>query len=402
MEMITNVWDRLMINVPNYVEALILLVLAMICASIIKSLVNTTMNVLKLDSALDKAKIDDNKKTSLKEFVAKLFYLITFVLFVPGIFGKLGLTGVSEPVVSMMNELLTYLPNIIAAVIILIIGLCISKGVRELLIPTFKKLNFDKFLEKAGVDGNNKVGLSEVLANIVYVLILIPVVIASLDALKIEAISKPATDMLNNILVFMPRVLIAIVIVYIGKFIAGLACGLLEKLLVSIGTDKVTQSIMDASDTKVSKDFSLSKIIANIIKIVIIVFFVVEGVNILQLQVLTNIGNNIIAYMPYAVSSVIIMLIAILVGNFAESSINKKFKDNKAIAFIAKVAIVVVGVFVTLYQLGIAKSMVNSAFIIILGAFAVAFAIAFGVGGRDFAKSMLSKLEKKIDGKSKK
>ena len=402
MESITNVWDKLMLNVPNYIEALILLILAFICASIVKSLVNGTMRVLKLDVALDKAKLEDNKKTSLKDFIAKLFYLITFALFVPGIFQKLGLTGVSEPVVAMMNKLLTYLPNIIAAVVILIIGLCVSKGVKELLIPVFRKLNVDKYLEKAGVKGDSKVTVSEVLGNIVYVLILIPVVIASLDALKIEAISKPATEMLNNILVFMPRVVVAIVIVYVGKFIADLVCGLLEKLLVSIGTDKATQNIMKVSDTKVSSDFSLSRIIAQIIKVVIIIFFVVEGINILKLEVLTNIGSKVIAYMPYAISSAIIMLLAILAGNFAESSINKKFSDNKAIAFIAKVAIVVVGVFITLYQLGIAKAMVNSAFIIILGAFAVAFAIAFGVGGRDFAKSMLSKLEKKIDSKSKK
>ena len=402
MENITNLWDKLMANIPNYIEALILLILAFICASIVKSLVRGTMKILKLDVVLDKAKLDDNKKTSLKDFIAKLFYLITFILFVPGVFEKLGLTGVSAPIVAMMDKLLTYLPNVIAATIILIIGLCISKGVKELIIPVFKKLNVDKYIEKAGVKSDSKVTVSEVLGNFVYVLILIPVIIASLDSLKIKAISKPATEMLNNILIFMPRVIVAIVIIYVGKFIADLACGLLENLLISIGTDKATENIMKASDTKISKDFSLSKIIAQILKIVIIIFFVVEGVNILQLEVLTSIGNSTIAYMPYAISSVIIMLLAILAGNFVESSINKKFNDSKTIAFISKVAIVVVGVFVTLYQLGIAKTMVNSAFIIILCAFAVAFAIAFGVGGRDFAKSMLSKLEKRVDSKSNK
>ena len=402
MENITNMWDKLMTNVPNYIEALILLILAFVFAVIVKSLVNKTMKILKIDVVLDKAKLDDNKKTSLKSFIAKLFYLITFALFVPGIFEKLGLKEVSKPIVEMMNKLLTYLPNIVASIIILIIGLCVSKGVKELLIPVFKKLNVDKYIEKAGVKSDNKATVSEVLGNIAYVLILIPVVIASLDALKIAAISKPATEMLKNILVFMPRVVIAIVIIYIGKFIADLACGLLEKLLISIGADKATENIIKASDTKVSKDFSLSKIVAQIVNVVIIIFFVVEGVNILKLEVLTNIGNSVIAYLPYAVSSAIIMLLAILTGNFVESSINKKFKDSKTIAFIAKVAVVVVGVFITLYQLGIAKEMVNSAFIITLGAFAVAFAIAFGVGGRYFAKSMLSKLEKKLDSKSKK
>ena len=64
--------------------------------------------------------------------------------------------------------------------------------------------------------------------------------------------------------------------------------------------------------------------------------------------------------------------------------------------------IITIGAFVTLYQLGIASSLVQSAFIIILSAFAVAFAVAFGIGGREFASHMLNKVEKKIDSKKEK
>ena len=402
MYQVTDFWDKMMVNVPNAVEALLLLIIAFVCASIVKGLVLKTLEILKIDKALDKANIEKESKTSLKDFFGKLFYLVTFALFVPGIFEKLELNGVSEPVVAMMNKFLTYLPNIVAAVVLLIIGLCIARGVKELLIPIFKKVNIDKYLEKAGLEEDSKVTISEVFANIVYVLILIPVVIASLDALKIDAISKPATEMLNNILIFMPRVIIAIVIVYVGKFIADLASNLLEKLLISIGTDKATSNLLKASGTETEKEFSLSSIIAGVVKYVIIIFFLVEGLNIIKLEVLTNIGNKLIAYMPYAISSAIVLGIAILIGNFAENAINKEFKDNKIIALIVKVVIITIGAFVTLYQLGIAASLVQSAFIIVLGSFAVAFAIAFGVGGRDFAKSMLSRLEKRIDNKKRK
>jgi hypothetical protein len=298
----------------------------------------------------------------------------------------------------MMNKFMEYLPNIIAAIVILVIGLFVAKIVKELLIPLFKKLNIDSYLEKIGLV-NGKVSIAEVFANALYVLILIPVCIAALDALKIEAISKPAIGMLNSILVFIPRVVVAIVILFVGKFIASLVKGLLEKVLESIGTDKVVNNILKESNTKTNKEFSLSSVIANIVSFVIILFFLVEGINILQLEVLTKIGNSIISYIPYALSSAIIMGIAIIAGNFVENAINNRFEDNKIVALIVKVVIIVVGVFLTLYQLGIAKELVNSAFIIVVGAFAVAFAIAFGVGGRDFASHMLNKLENKIDNK---
>lgn len=402
MENITSVWDGLMVNVPTAIEALLLLLIAFICANVVRGLIVGAMNFLKIDKALEKAKVADDKKSSLKEFVAKLFYLMTFILFVPGIFQKLGLTEVGQPILAMMDKFLTYLPNIIASGVLLIIGLCIAKGVKELLIPLFQRLNVDKIIQKAGLEGDNKVTISEVLANVVYVLILIPVVIAALDALKIEAISKPAVEMLNNILIFMPRILVAIVIVYVGKFIADLGCDLLEKLLVSIGTDKATAHLLTISGTKTEKEFSLSKIIATAVKYIIVIFFLVEGLNILQLEVLTKIGIDIIAYMPYAISSAIILGIAILVGNFAENSINDKFSDNKITALIVKVVIITIGAFVTLYQLGIAASLVKYAFIIILSAFAIAFAISFGIGGRDFASHMLNKLENRIDNKKSK
>lgn len=394
MENIISVWDELMRGVPSVVVALILLIVAFICAAIVRDLIYKAMNILNLDSKLEKAKIEDGKKSSLKEFVGKLFYLITFILFIPGIFEQLGLTGVAEPIINMMNKLLEYMPNIIAASVILIIGLCVAKVVKELLIPLFKKINVDSYLTKVGFEDTNKVSLAEVFSNAIYVLILVPVVIASLDALKIEAISKPSTEMLNDILVFIPRAVVAIVILFVGKFIASFACDLLGKVLISIGTDKITENVF-----KTDKEFSLSKIIASIVKYVIIIFFVVEGLNILKLEVLTRIGSKIIAYMPYAISSFIIVGLAFILGNFAEKAINDRLKDSKITALITKIVIYTVGVFIALYQLGIAKGLVNSAFIIILSAFAIAFAVSFGIGGRDFAKNMLGRLEKKIDKK---
>ena len=391
MDYLTNIWDKLMENVPNVIEALLLLIIAFICAAIVKGIVIKAMKLFKFGK--------NNEKNTLVNFCGKLTYLIIFALFVPGIFEKLGLNGIATPFISMSNKFFSFLPNIVAAAVILIVGLLIAKMIKELLIPILQKLKFDAFLKKAGFEENENVSIADVLANIVYVLILIPVVIASLDALKIDAISKPAIEMLNNILAFMPRIAIAIVILFVGKFIADLAAGLLENVLVSIGTDKLTQNVLKASGTKTEKEFSLSTIIARVVKYVIVIFFLVEGLNILKLEVLTNIGSKIIEYLPYALSSAIILGTAILVGNFVENSINNKFKDSNLTAMIVKVVIITVGAFMTLYQLGIAKSLVNGAFIIILSALAIAFAVSFGIGGKTFAAHMLDKLEKKLDDK---
>lgn len=400
MNQIQNAWENWMASIPNVVAALILLLIAIICALVVNMLVEGAFNVFKIDKTLDKAGMGQEHKTSFKTFIAKLFSLITFILFVPGIFEKVGLSSVATPIVTMLDKFLSYLPDITAAVVILIIGLFIAKAIRELVIPCLNKVKIDEYLSKVGVESSSKTSYAEIIANVVYVLILIPIVIAALDALKIDAISTPAISMLNNVLVFVPRIIIGIAIVFVGRFIANLVRGLLNNVLVSIGTDKVANNVLNISGTKANKDFSLSRIIAGFVKFLIVVFFAVEALNILKLDVLSRIGNTFIGYMPFAVSAIIILGVTILVANYIETAITNKFSDSKVLALVLKVFVIVIGVFITLYQLGIASNMVNSAFIIVLGAFAVAFAISFGIGGRDFASHMLAKLEKKIDNPS--
>ena len=300
----------------------------------------------------------------------------------------------------MMNKFMLYLPNIVAAVVLLIIGLFLAKTVRELLIPVFKKLKMDEWLKKVGFESKSGASIAEFAANTVYVLIVIPIVIAALYALNIQAISDPAVNMLNQILVFVPRIAVAIVILFVGRFIADLVFQVLEKLLVSIGTDKFADSVVEATaENKKENEFSLSKVIAYIVKYVIITIFLVEAVKVLMLDVLTNIGNAVIAYIPYALSAIIIIGACILVGSYVKKVILKKFPESKGVALLCKTLIIIVGAFITLYQLGIAKEMINAAFVIILGALAVAFAISFGIGGREFAANMLKRVENKIDKK---
>lgn len=167
----------------------------------------------------------------------------------------------------------------------------------------------------------------------------------------------------------------------------------------SIGIDKFTKKVFETTGTEEKEKFSLAKTIAFIVKYVILIFFIVQALNVLKLDILTRIGATIIAYMPNALSTIIVLGIALLFANYIEKVILEKFPNSKGSALIAKVAIITLGVFLSLYQLGIATSIVNAAFVIVLGALAVAFAVAFGIGGRDFASHMLKKLEDKMDDK---
>ena len=169
------------------IKAVLLLLLAFITAAVVKSLVVTLFTKTKLNALLKQADSTNEKEKSV-DFIGKLVHLLVFLLFVPGIFESLGMREVSSPILNLLNTLWGYLPNILAAVLVLWVGLFIARLVRELLVPVFDRLKVDTLQEKAGIQVSDTGRLYHTLAYIVYALILIPVIIAALQVLNIEAV----------------------------------------------------------------------------------------------------------------------------------------------------------------------------------------------------------------------
>lgn len=385
-----NFLSTFLAAIPPIVKALLLLVLAFIVAAIAKSLVTKLIQKTKLNGLL--AKADGEKPGSTVSFIGKLVYLIVFLLFVPGIFAALGVESIANPISQMLYGIFGFLPNILGAVIILIVGVLVARLVRSLLIPLFAKIKVDKLQEKLGVTVKaDTEKLSYTLAYIVYVLILIPVIIMALQVLRISAISDPAIAMLNKIFDFIPNIIVACLIIFLGVIIGRFAGRIVERLIATTGVDS---KISNLGEGKMS-NFVFSKVIGTIIYVLIIVFFTVEGFSILKLGVLTTIGQAIIRYLPNILAAVIVLICALLLSSIVEKALKKV--GHNGYAAIAKVAIMVFAVFMILNQLGIAKEIVNLAFVLTLGGIAVAFAIAFGVGGRGFAAEVLKDAKAKMD-----
>ena len=385
----TGVW--------SVVSAVLILVAAFVVAAIVKSLVLKLLNKGKVSEVLEKADAagTDSKAGTTKDFIGKLVYLFVFLLFVPGIFACLGLSNITSPITGLLNTVWGYVPNIVAAVIVLVIGFFIAKLVRQLLVPVFDKLSINKLQEKAGIEVSGTDKLSSTLAYIVYVLILIPMIVVALDVLNISVISVPAVNMLNLIFSYIPSIFVGLVIIVIGCIIGKFVGQIVTRLIATAGLDaKLTALIGDKSK------IVLSKLVGTIIYAVVVIFFVVEGVNVLNLDVLTNIGAVVISYMPAVLGAIVIFVIALIASSAAEKALRKN--GMNLVAIVAKSAILVVAAFMVLSQLGIAEELVNSAFKLIVAALAVAFAIAFGVGGKDFASHTLKKFEDNMDKKDNK
>lgn len=403
MNGIQTAWNNIILSIPNIVKALLFLLLAWGAASLARSLVTKGLTKMKFGEKLrkkDEETTDEHRGNRIKS-IGQIIYLLVFVLFIPSILDALNMESISIPISNMMQNLLAFIPNIIGAAIILFIGFFIARIIRDITFSFLKTLKLDKWFDKFALKTEEneitetQATLSKVLSNILYGIILIPVITMALETLKIDTLTTPIVSMLNNILTMIPNVFVAIALIFIGHYISKYVGKILVSLLNRVGIQKIFSWADKNAETKIPR-LDLAKIIGNIVRALIMLFITVEALNVLKLEVLNNIGTAIIQYIPFLVSGLLIIGLGVLAGYFIESIIAKHVNSPLS-GKLAKYIIIVFAIFMTLEQLRFASSIVNIAFLLVLGALSVAFALAFGIGGRDFAKKQLDKLDQSID-----
>ncbi|MGT2926634.1 mechanosensitive ion channel [Streptococcus cuniculipharyngis] len=395
-----NLLTQIVSYLPAALRMIVLILLAIIVANVVKKLVITGLNKLRPLSYLTKWGLvkEGTDEAGLNKTIGQVFYFVTILFFLPAILSGLGVSSVVDPISSMFAKFFGFIPNLIAAGFILFLGFYFCKFIKGLVKNLIINLPIDKWMTKAlGQDSKtaltNEAQLADVLSTVVYVLIFVPILATALDTLGVAALSKPIVSLLDQVVGFIPNLITAVLLLAIGGFLAKLIGNLLEKLLETSGINQYSKYL--SFDQK-EPNYSLSNIIANLVRCVIGVFFFVQAIAVLNLEVLNAIGFSVIAFLPAIISSLLILAIAVVGGNIL-ADFFAKVTNNKFLGEVVRYGLLVLAIFMTLDQLGIAQTIVQSTFTIILSAVAVAFALAFGIGGRDFAAKQLDKLDKTIN-----
>lgn len=375
----------------DLVRFIVYLACAFIAASISSWLITKLLKMLKLDKKLDKWGVNDGVLGTSMKFVGRLVYLVVFLLFLPSALEAIGITTVSGPINGLVSTFVNYLPNIIAAVILVYVGILVAQILGQIVSVLLKKTKLDSFVKRSDSEDKKPVLLSDVIVKILMGVIILVTVVAALSVLGIDAISAPAIGIVNSIFGAIPSIILAVVVVTVGIFVASLACGLLYNVLIATNFDNVVKKVLP--QIKVSA----TKVVVNLVRTVIIIFVAAQGVEALNLSVLTMVVTAVVAYLPMVIKSAIILLVAFIGANMLEGFIVKANAGNAGIAKIVKIAVFTLAGFMILSQLDIATTIVNTAFIVTLSAVAVSFALAFGLGGKDFAKKTLDKVEDKLE-----
>ncbi len=283
----------------------------------------------------------------------------------------------------MMMRALEFVPNVLAAVVIGGVGWLLASILRRIVANLLQSTGADKLLQDAAA--TRRVQLSRLAGTVVFIVVLVPALIAALDALRIEAISRPATEMLNMIMTAVPNIVAAALILVVTWFVARFASQLLATLLSSIGFDRVPAAIGlgHAFDKMPASQF-----VARVALFLAMLFATVEAANRLGFAQVGDIVGTFIRFGGDVLLGSAILVIGFWLANLAYTAIDHgSGPRSTGLAKLARVAILGLVAAMGLRAMGIANEIVNLAFGLTLGA--VAVALSFGLGGREAAGKLM-------------
>jgi hypothetical protein len=362
---------------PRLVAGTILLLVAWLIATVVQALVNRALAATTLDERISKeAGMEPMSRT-----VANVLFWLVILLFVPSILAAFDLRGLLEPVQAMLGKLLDIVPNVFAAAVIGFVGWLLAKVLRGLVANLLAAAGADKMGSQIGLA--DAVKLSRLAGMIVFILVFVPTLIAALDALKVEAISRPATDMLERLLAAVPNLIAAALILVITWYVARFTADVLQRLLAGMGLDTVPGKL--GMSAVFGDAFKPSGLVRWLVVFFAMLFATVEAANRLEFTQVRELVSMFIKFGGEVLLGGAILVIGFWLANVAHDAIRRASDQRVGLAQLARVAILGLVIAMGLRAMGIADDIVNLAFGLTFGAVAVAIALSFGLGGREAA-----------------
>ncbi len=386
---------------PRLLGAALLLLIAWVVASALRLVISRVLRVANIDERLGSlAGLKEEERVPLAQTLGGAMYWLVFLLFLPAVLSALALEGLLEPVQGMISKVLGFLPNIFAAGLILAIGWFIARIVQRIVANMLVAIGADRLSEQVGLAPVlGKQRLSGLLGLVLYVLILIPVLIAALNALALEAITRPASNMLNTILGALPAIFAASLVVMIAYGVGRVVAGLITNLLMGAGFNAVLARL-GLGKEPAEGERTPSEIVGYLVLVGIMLFATIEASRLLGFVFLAEVAAVFTVFAGQVILGLIIFAVGLYLANLASTTIQASGAAQAGLlALAARVSILVLAGAMGLRQMGLANEIINMAFGLVLGAIAVAVAVAFGLGGREIAARELEEWLRSVKSK---
>ena len=383
-----NMVNQVLTFIPNLIAAVAVGVVGWVVATVARTAINAALAKTSMDERLSaKAGVKPMSST-----IADMVYWFILLVVLTMVLGQLQLDGLFAPLTNMVDKIFSFIPNILIAGVVFVVGYIIAKVVRGIVTNLVSTFDVQKLATKAGISEQNS--LPNIAGSLAFLVVIIPTIIAALNALKIDVIAQPATNMLNKIMEALPNIFMAIAILvvtfYVVRMVANIIKGLLENTQINQLPAKV--GLQQTMGNK-----RVSDLVGYAIVFFAMLFASIAAADLLGFEPISAIIGMFIAFGANIILGAIILFIGFWLANIIAGVVERSEQGSQFLANIVRVLIMGLVLAMGLKAMGIADSIVNLAFGLTLGAVAVAFALSFGLGGQEAAARFLRKMQDKMD-----
>lgn len=212
---------------PRVVYAIVLVIAAWIIAKVVRWFVSKVLRAAKLDERIDKESGAIRDKYPVADGIARGAYWLIWLLFLPVVLGVLGFSGLLDPVEGMVGKVLAALPNIFAAGVVLVIAYFLGRLLAGLVTGFLTRVRFNEVpvkLRLAEKPAEGEWTPSSIVGYIVLVLIMLFGLMMAANLLNFATVN----DLVSQFTVFFSKVILGLIILGIGIFLAGLVSKLVQ------------------------------------------------------------------------------------------------------------------------------------------------------------------------------
>ncbi len=208
-----------------------------------------------------------------------------------------------------------------------------------------------------------------------------------------EAIFVSLSNALYSLLAAIPLLIGAALILIIGWIISNVLARVVQEVLERVGADRLFAQHAGNVYGSRSQALQPSRVAAEVVRWVVRFVFLVAAANALGLPQVSLLLNQVLLWIPNLIVAALILLIAPLIGRFLRNLIEvgagqMGFSNASLLGRLAEGAVIAFAVLIAINQIGIAADLINILFVGIVAALALAFGLAFGLGGRDVAAQL--------------
>jgi hypothetical protein len=383
-----NMVNQVLAFIPNLIGAIAVGVIGWVVATVARTAINTALSKTSMDERLSaQAGVKPMSST-----IADMVYWFILLIVLTMVLGQLELDGLFAPLTNMVDKIFSFIPNILIAGVVFVVGYIIAKVVRGIVTNLVSTFNVQELASKAGLSEQNS--LPNIAGSLAFLVVIIPTIIAALNALKIEVIARPATNMLNKIMEALPNIFMAIAILVVTYYVIRMVANIIKSL---IENTQINQLPAKVGLQETMGDKKISDLVGYAITFFAMLFASIAAADLLGFEPISAIITMFIAFGANIILGAIILFIGFWLANIIAGVVERSEKGSQFLANIVRVLIMGLVLAMGLKAMGIADSIVNLAFGLTLGAVAVAFALSFGLGGQAAAARFLRKMQDKMD-----